>query len=166
MNAFTFCFPLYFCAQGCKWLSFCYFYSLALQIESLKQPGIVPELLMDFVSQYCFRMPQEKECTSRKRFLPESSTHFDYSISSLLSHALTQFTYSDIYECIVSFLFFSCSRFFSKASDVLQALKKIKEKDTVGVRKSDNDRKRGIPVRLYKRCLRLEKRAAVMAQLT
>lgn len=67
-NAYTFCFPLYFCTQGCKWLSFCYFYSLALQIESFKQPSIVPTLLMDFVSQYCFKLPKEKECDSRKRF--------------------------------------------------------------------------------------------------
>lgn len=84
----------------------------------------------------------------------------------LLSNALTQFTYVDIYVYIYLFLFSSCSRGFTKASDVLQALKKIEEKDTFGVRKSDNDRKRGIPVRLYKRCLRLEKGAAVMAQLT
>uniref|UniRef100_UPI003AADE819 uncharacterized protein n=1 Tax=Centroberyx gerrardi TaxID=166262 RepID=UPI003AADE819 len=46
----------------------------------------------------------------------------------------------------------SCAAGFSKASDLLQALKKIEEKDTAGVQKS---RKRGIPVHLYKRCLRI-----------
>ncbi|KAF7649252.1 hypothetical protein LDENG_00144520 [Lucifuga dentata] len=48
----------------------------------------------------------------------------------------------------------SCSGGFTKASDLLQALKKIEEKDA-GVQNSGNDRKRGIPVRLYKRCLRI-----------
>ncbi|KAG7243851.1 hypothetical protein INR49_006005 [Caranx melampygus] len=59
---------------------------------------------------------------------------------------------------------FNCSGSFSKALDLLGALKKIEEKDTAWVRNSGNDRKRGIPVRLYKRCLRLE-READMAQL-
>ncbi|TKS78949.1 Group 3 secretory phospholipase A2 [Collichthys lucidus] len=58
-----------------------------------------------------------------------------------------------------------CSGGFSKASDLLRALKKIEEKDTAGVRNSGNDRKRGIPVRLYKRCLRLEREVDIMAQL-
>lgn len=62
-------------------------------------------------------------------------------------------------------LFPRCSGGFSKASDLLRALKKIEEKDTAGVRNSGNDRKRGIPVRLYKRCLRLEREADIMAQL-
>uniref|UniRef100_A0A3Q1EZL4 phospholipase A2 n=1 Tax=Acanthochromis polyacanthus TaxID=80966 RepID=A0A3Q1EZL4_9TELE len=57
----------------------------------------------------------------------------------------------------------SCSRGFTKASDLHQALKKMEEKDTAGVRISG--RKRGIPVRLYKRCLRLERRADLVAQL-
>ncbi|XP_035514010.1 group 3 secretory phospholipase A2-like [Morone saxatilis] len=99
---------------------------LAVQIESFKQPSTLPMVLMDFVSQYCFRLPEERNCHSRK----------------------------------------SCSRGFSKASDLLRALKKIEEKDTAGVRNSVNDRKRGIPVRLYKRCLRLERGADIMAQLT
>ncbi|XP_051278412.1 group 3 secretory phospholipase A2-like [Dicentrarchus labrax] len=99
---------------------------LAVQIESFKQPSTLPTLLMDFVSQYCFKLPEEKKCHSRK----------------------------------------SCSRGFSKASDLLRALKKIEEKDTAWVRNSVNDRKRGIPVRLYKRCLRLERGADIMAQLT
>ena len=60
----------------------------------------------------------------------------------------------------------SCSGGFTKASDLLQALKMIEEKDTAGVRNSGNKRKRGIPVRLYKRCLRLEREADIMAQLT
>uniref|UniRef100_A0A3B4XAK3 phospholipase A2 n=1 Tax=Seriola lalandi dorsalis TaxID=1841481 RepID=A0A3B4XAK3_SERLL len=62
--------------------------------------------------------------------------------------------------------FSSCSGGFIKASDLLRALKKIEEKDTAGVRNSGNDRKRGNPVRLYKRCLRLEREADIMAQLT
>lgn len=60
---------------------------------------------------------------------------------------------------------FSCSQGFTKASDLLEALKKIEEKDTVRVRKSGYARKRGIPVRLYRRCLRLEREADVIAQL-
>ncbi|XP_037632557.1 group 3 secretory phospholipase A2-like isoform X1 [Sebastes umbrosus] len=92
---------------------------LAVQIESFKRPSILPKLLMDFVSQYCFKLPKEKKCRRRK----------------------------------------SCSGGFTKASDLLQALKMIEEKDTAGVRNSGNDRRRGIPTRLYKRCLRLEKRS-------
>ncbi|XP_033475738.2 uncharacterized protein LOC117252739 [Epinephelus lanceolatus] len=99
---------------------------LAVQIESIKKASILPMLLMDFVSQYCFRLPEGKKCHRRK----------------------------------------SCSGGFTKASDLLQALKMIEEKDTAGVRNSGNFRRRGIPVRLYKRCLRLEKEAAIMAQLT
>ncbi|KAE8292368.1 Group 3 secretory phospholipase A2 [Larimichthys crocea] len=98
---------------------------LAAQIESFKQPSILPTLLTDFISHRCFKLPKEKKCHSKKR----------------------------------------CSGGFSKASDLLRALKKIEEKDTAGVRNSGNDRKRGIPVRLYKRCLRLEREADIMAQL-
>ncbi|XP_042344384.1 group 3 secretory phospholipase A2-like [Plectropomus leopardus] len=99
---------------------------LAVQIESFKQASILPTLLMDFVSQYCFKLPEGKKCHRRK----------------------------------------SCSGGFTKASDLLQALKMIEEKDTAGVRKSGNFRRRGIPVRLYKRCLRLEREATIMAQFT
>ncbi|XP_056232867.1 group 3 secretory phospholipase A2-like isoform X1 [Seriola aureovittata] len=99
---------------------------LAVQIKSFKQPSVLPTLVMDFVSHYCFRMPKDKKCHRRK----------------------------------------SCSGGFIKASDLLRALKKIEEKDTAGVRNSGNDRKRGNPVRLYKRCLRLEREADIMAQLT
>ncbi|CAJ1067932.1 group 3 secretory phospholipase A2-like [Xyrichtys novacula] len=60
----------------------------------------------------------------------------------------------------------SCSGGFTKASDLLQALKKIEGRDTAGVRNSVSDRKRGIPVRLWKRCLRLQREADIMAQLT
>lgn len=63
-------------------------------------------------------------------------------------------------------LLFSCSQGFTEASDLLEALKMIEEKDTVGVRKSGYGRERGNPVRLYKRCLRLEREADVIAQLT
>lgn len=98
---------------------------LAVQIESSNQPSVLHQLLMDFLSQNCFRLPKERKCDIRK----------------------------------------SCSGGFTKASDLLQALKKI-EKDTAGVQNSGNDRKRGIPVRFYKRCLRLQGKADVMAQLT
>ncbi|XP_029296353.1 group 3 secretory phospholipase A2-like isoform X2 [Cottoperca gobio] len=99
---------------------------LAVQIESFKQPSIVPTLLMDFVSQYCFKLPKEKKCHRRK----------------------------------------SCSGGFTTASDLLQALEMMEEKDAAEVRNSGNDRRRGIPARLYKRCLRLEREADVMVQLT
>nr|XP_019949216.1 PREDICTED: group 3 secretory phospholipase A2-like [Paralichthys olivaceus] len=99
---------------------------LALQIKSFKQPSVLPTLLMDFVSQYCFKLPKEKKCRRRK----------------------------------------SCSRGFIKTSDLLQTLKKMEGKDSGGVQNPGNERKRGIPVRLYKRCLRLEKEANIMARLT
>uniref|UniRef100_UPI0037E82C16 mucin-2-like n=1 Tax=Semicossyphus pulcher TaxID=241346 RepID=UPI0037E82C16 len=99
---------------------------LALQIESFSQPSVLPMLIMDFVSQFCFKLPKEKKCHRKK----------------------------------------SCSGGFTKASDLLRALKKIEEKDTAGVRNSVNVRKRGIPVRLSKRCLRLQREAHIMAQLT
>ncbi|XP_042277510.1 group 3 secretory phospholipase A2-like [Thunnus maccoyii] len=98
----------------------------AVQIESFKQPSSLSSLLVDFVSQYCFKLPKKKKHHSRK----------------------------------------SCCGGFTKASDLLQALKKIEEKDTAGVRNSGNERKRGIPVRLYKRCLRLEREANNVTQLT
>ena len=47
---------------------FCQFYSLALQIKSFKQPRVLPTLLMDFISQYCFKLPKENKCRHRKRF--------------------------------------------------------------------------------------------------
>ncbi|XP_028269727.1 group 3 secretory phospholipase A2-like [Parambassis ranga] len=48
-------------------------------------------------------------------------------------------------------------RGFTKASDLHQALKKTEEKDITGVQTSGITRKKGIPVRLYKRCLQLQK---------
>ncbi|XP_034548852.1 group 3 secretory phospholipase A2-like [Notolabrus celidotus] len=99
---------------------------LALQIKSFKEPSILPTLLMDFVSQDCFKLPKKKKCLNKK----------------------------------------SCSGGFTKASDLLQALKKIEGKNTAGVQNSVNGRKRGIPVRLSKRCLRLQREADIMAQLT
>ncbi|KAK2837503.1 hypothetical protein Q5P01_014715 [Channa striata] len=59
----------------------------------------------------------------------------------------------------------SCSGGFTEASDLLRTLKK-EEEDTSGVHKSGNIRKRGIPIRLFKRCLRLEREADIAAQLT
>ncbi|XP_030594101.1 group 3 secretory phospholipase A2-like [Archocentrus centrarchus] len=97
---------------------------LAVQIESLRRPSILPSLMLDFVSQQCFTLPKEKKCHSKK----------------------------------------SCSRGFAKAPDLHQVLKKIEEKDSAGVQVSGSDRKRGIPVRLYKRCLRLESGADIMAR--
>uniref|UniRef100_A0A672GPS7 Phospholipase A2-like central domain-containing protein n=1 Tax=Salarias fasciatus TaxID=181472 RepID=A0A672GPS7_SALFA len=41
---------------------------LALELERLEQPSIVPRLLVDFVSQQCFTLPKEKKCHHRKRF--------------------------------------------------------------------------------------------------
>ena len=49
-------------------LSVCQFYSLAAQIESFKQLSSLSSLLMDFVSQYCFKLPKKKKHHSRKRF--------------------------------------------------------------------------------------------------
>ncbi|CAK6950247.1 group 3 secretory phospholipase A2-like [Scomber scombrus] len=99
---------------------------LAAQIESFKKPSCLHSLLVDFVSQYCIKLPKKKKCQSRK----------------------------------------SCSGGFTKASDLLEVLKNIEEKDTAGVQNSGIMRKRGIPVFLYKRCLRLEREADIMAQLT
>ncbi|XP_061586208.1 group 3 secretory phospholipase A2-like [Cololabis saira] len=58
-----------------------------------------------------------------------------------------------------------CSRGFAKASDLHRVLKKTKRKDISGMRVSASERKRGIPVRLYKRCLKLTKGADKMALL-
>ncbi|AWP06803.1 putative group 3 secretory phospholipase A2-like [Scophthalmus maximus] len=100
---------------------------LAVQIKSFKQPSILPTVLRDFVSPYCFKLKQkDKKCHRRK----------------------------------------SCSGGFIKSSDLLRALKKVEGKDTAGVQNSVSGRKRGIPVRLFKRCLRLEREADIMAQLT
>ncbi|XP_072289235.1 group 3 secretory phospholipase A2-like [Eucyclogobius newberryi] len=58
----------------------------------------------------------------------------------------------------------SCSGGFSKASDLLQALKKIEQNDIARVQNSSKHRKGRISVQLYKRCLRLRNEA--MAPLT
>ncbi|KAM9743661.1 uncharacterized protein ACNS7B_011100 [Menidia menidia] len=58
-----------------------------------------------------------------------------------------------------------CFSSFSKAFDLYQALQKMGEKGTADIRITAIDRKRRIPVRLYKRCLRLEKGSDIMAQL-
>lgn len=143
-----------------------FFYSMALQIKSLKQLSIVSSLVMDFVSESCFELPKERNCTNRTRLEP--------NLGQMLNR-LCMFYEITEFSCIKGYwgkflmfycLFFSCSQGFTKASDLLEALKKIEEKDTVGVRKSGYGRKRGIPVRLYKRCLRLEREADVIAQLT
>ncbi|XP_026176873.1 group 3 secretory phospholipase A2-like [Mastacembelus armatus] len=34
--------------------------------KSFKQPSVLPTLLMDFVSQFCFKLPKEKKCHRRK----------------------------------------------------------------------------------------------------
>uniref|UniRef100_A0A3Q0SLI4 Phospholipase A2-like central domain-containing protein n=1 Tax=Amphilophus citrinellus TaxID=61819 RepID=A0A3Q0SLI4_AMPCI len=41
---------------------------LAVQIESLRRPSILPSLMLDFVSQQCFTLPKEKKCHGKKRF--------------------------------------------------------------------------------------------------
>ncbi|KAM4616189.1 uncharacterized protein ACJ7VT_009144 isoform 2-T2 [Polymixia lowei] len=88
---------------------------LAGQLEHVVIPNILSTLLVDFVSQYCFKLQNKKRCHSKKR----------------------------------------CAAGFSQASDLLQALKKMEEKSTAGVQNSGKDTKRGIPVHLYKRCLRI-----------
>lgn len=158
------CFTLFLFCKVLKGWRLCYFYSMALQIKSLKESSIVRSLLMDFVSQSCFELPKERNC-NRKRFQP--------NLWQML-HEFMQVFYQITFSCVKGYwdkflmfldcLFFSCSQRFTKASDLLGALKKIEERDTAVVRKSG--RKRGIPVRLYKRCLRLEREADVIAQLT
>lgn len=125
---------------------------------------------MDFVSQYCFKLPKEEKCNNRKRF--HSNLWQILVVAVQVSYWMCEFSFlvwqtiEVSFSCFFPRLFFSCSRGFTKASDLLEALKKIEEKDTAGVRKSGYGRKRGIPVRLYKRCLRLEREADVIAQLT
>uniref|UniRef100_A0A3Q3WTM9 phospholipase A2 n=1 Tax=Mola mola TaxID=94237 RepID=A0A3Q3WTM9_MOLML len=100
----------------------------------------------------CFELKQQNQCTLSTdgfRRLQEQKKVL------LLSH-------KKFWLQLCQSLFSRCSRAFTKASDLLQALKKVEEKDTARVRKSGNERKRGFPVRLYKRCLRLEKEAGNM----
>ncbi|XP_053727655.1 group 3 secretory phospholipase A2-like [Synchiropus splendidus] len=59
----------------------------------------------------------------------------------------------------------SCAGGFVKAYDLLHALKKLEEKDRGGAGSSRKRRERGIPVRLSKRCLRLERENARMTAL-
>ncbi|KAM4578115.1 uncharacterized protein V3H82_007628 isoform 1-T1 [Fundulus diaphanus] len=58
-----------------------------------------------------------------------------------------------------------CSGGFTKASDLHQAIKKIGEKDSAAMRVSASGRKKRIPVRLHKYCLRLHMRADIMEEL-
>uniref|UniRef100_A0A3P8WNE9 phospholipase A2 n=1 Tax=Cynoglossus semilaevis TaxID=244447 RepID=A0A3P8WNE9_CYNSE len=58
-----------------------------------------------------------------------------------------------------------CSRFI-KAYDLIRRLKKMKTKGTAWSKLPGSDQKRGIPVRLYKRCLRLERGIDNVEQLT
>uniref|UniRef100_A0A8C5HXC3 phospholipase A2 n=2 Tax=Gouania willdenowi TaxID=441366 RepID=A0A8C5HXC3_GOUWI len=96
---------------------------LAVLIESMEKPGILPSLLMEFVSQLCFMLPEERMCPNRE----------------------------------------SCPPGFTEASDLHRALKKIEKKETAWVQISSSGRKRGNPVRLYKRCLRLQMEVDFMA---
>uniref|UniRef100_A0A3Q4N0U3 phospholipase A2 n=1 Tax=Neolamprologus brichardi TaxID=32507 RepID=A0A3Q4N0U3_NEOBR len=41
---------------------------LAVQIESLKRPSILHSLMLHFVSQHCFTLPNEEKCHGKKRF--------------------------------------------------------------------------------------------------
>ncbi|KAM9810990.1 group 3 secretory phospholipase A2-like [Neosynchiropus ocellatus] len=59
----------------------------------------------------------------------------------------------------------SCAGGFVRAYDLLQALKKLEEKDRAGAGSARKRRQRGVPVRLSKRCLRLERENARMATL-
>ncbi|RVE68480.1 hypothetical protein OJAV_G00091700 [Oryzias javanicus] len=58
-----------------------------------------------------------------------------------------------------------CSGGFIEASDLLEALKKTEEKGAAEMGFSAIKRKRKIPVRLYKRCLRLQKEFDEMSKL-
>ncbi|KAF6729335.1 Group 3 secretory phospholipase A2 [Oryzias melastigma] len=58
-----------------------------------------------------------------------------------------------------------CSGGFTEASDLLEALKKAEEKGAAEMGFSANKRRRKIPVRLYKRCLRLQKEFDDMSKL-
>uniref|UniRef100_A0A087Y977 phospholipase A2 n=1 Tax=Poecilia formosa TaxID=48698 RepID=A0A087Y977_POEFO len=59
-----------------------------------------------------------------------------------------------------------CSGGFTKASELHQALRKREEeKDSAAMRFSTSGRKKRIPLRLHKYCLRLQMRADIMAQL-
>uniref|UniRef100_A0A3P9LT87 phospholipase A2 n=1 Tax=Oryzias latipes TaxID=8090 RepID=A0A3P9LT87_ORYLA len=74
-----------------------------------------------------------------------------------------------IYFChlilVVLHLVFRCSGGFIKAFHLLEALKKAEEKSKAEMGFSASERKRRIPVRLYKRCMRLQKEFEKMSEL-
>ncbi|XP_029017633.1 group 3 secretory phospholipase A2-like [Betta splendens] len=92
---------------------------LAVVFEGFNHLSVLPILLKDYVSQYCFNLPKDKKCLARE----------------------------------------SCSGGFAVASDLLQTLKETEVTDATWRRYSDINKRRGFPVRLYKRCLRLEREA-------
>lgn len=102
-------------------------------------------------------------CTCTKRLAVEIQSLKPSSVPSFLMDLVSEncFTLPKRKKCRHRK---SCSRGFSKASDLLQALKKIEQNDIAGVRNSGKPRKGRISVQLYKRCLRLRKEA--MAPLT
>uniref|UniRef100_A0A3Q0SHU2 phospholipase A2 n=1 Tax=Amphilophus citrinellus TaxID=61819 RepID=A0A3Q0SHU2_AMPCI len=109
-----------------------------------------------------FKDPPRGDTFHRRRtkLLCESLKHLDYCKFKIppfeKKYGLQNMESKTVYHC-------DCTS-FAKAPDLHQVLKKIEEKDSAGVRVSGSDRKRGIPVRLYKRCLRLESGADIMAR--
>ncbi|KAM4577688.1 uncharacterized protein PAE49_007400 [Odontesthes bonariensis] len=104
------------------------------------------------------------DCTSRLAFQIESLRQLPSISSSVLVEFVSQqcFTLPKGGKCHHKK---RCSTGFTKAFDLHRALKKMGEKGTADVRISAIYRKRRFPASLYKRCLKLEKRADTMAHL-
>lgn len=143
------CFPIY-CFLQLGW-------SVWKLIPRKCSPRSTEEFCLSILLQAAKRekMPQQKKVLS---LIHNNLTGFCYSDTSLCYVTHFDFVYLHISICFLS----SCTGEFTKASDLLRALKKIEVKDTTRAQNSGNGRKRGIPVRLYKRCLRLEREAVHM----
>lgn len=137
------------------YLSVCHFYSLAVQIESFKHLSIPRALLVDFVSEQCFNLPTEKKCLHKHRFGLQLCLIccFMACLYNRLWIVLTHW-----YFCFLS----RCFQGFTKASALHQALWKLKRKDTE--MEVFSERKKRIPVRLYKHCLKLQRKDDIMVQ--
>lgn len=150
--------------NGCLFVTFT---AWLFRLKASSNPALSPRYWWISSLNTALNCQRRKNATAEKGFTLISDKFWLQRCQSPVSCVNSVYLYKGLFGIYIFLCFFSsCSRGFTKASDLLQALKKIEEKDTAGVRKSDNDRKRGIPVRLYKRCLRLEREADVMAQLT
>lgn len=157
-------------------------FRLADQIRHLEKTTILQSLLQDFVSLSCFNVPSMQDCHGGKRLVAQIQRMIDLQWATTFSMDLfTRLIVHCNITCNVSvnlitiihmhnnciclsvqvFIYFSllsccsCTAGFSQATDLIQVLKSMEERGRLNAQSTSKDSKRGTPIRLYKRCLRI-----------